>query len=185
MSVTLSWELLSTFSDQGRLGGTSEGPSGTGVSRSKRTKVILGIVVIAAGVTGVFFSAYSLHFLGLGTTSCWARPANLPSDSAYFVVVMGNQGMNVGFNGSRFQAGSWPIMNVTVGKMVTIHVINNDTLQSHGFAVQRYFSGFALGPGTCANVTFTADQSGQFLVYCYISCTIHIFMQNGRLNVNH
>src|SRR5207249_4116009 len=47
-----------------------------------------------------------------------------------------------------------------------------------------YFFGFALGPGTCGDVTFTADQTGSFLVYCNISCTIHLFMQNGRLNVN-
>ena len=159
----------------------------SGGEESPRTKLlrrVLVIVVIVVAVTGFFAAAYTFHFFGLGTTNCWARPASVPAGSTYFVVVMANEGMNVGFNGSKFQSGSWPIMNVTLGRNVTIHVINNDTVQSHGFAIQRYFSGFALGPGTCSDVTFTADQSGSFLVYCYISCTIHVFMQNGKINVN-
>ena len=142
------------------------------------------IVLMVVTVTSFLAAAYTFHFFGLGTTNCWARPANVPSSAAYFVVVMANEGMNVGFNGSKFISGSWPTMNVTLGSIVTIHVINNDTVQSHGFAIQRYFSGFALGPGTCSDVTFSADQSGSFLVYCYISCTIHVFMQNGKVNVN-
>jgi len=152
--------------------------------RTKPLHRVLVIVLMVVAVTGVFVAAYTFHFFGLGTTNCWVRPANIPASSTYFVVVMANEGMNVGFNGSKFQSGSWPIMNVTMGRHITIHVINNDTVQSHGFAIQRYFSGFALGPGTCGDVTFSADQSGSFLVYCNISCTIHIFMQSGRLNVN-
>src|SRR2546422_5161496 len=158
----------------------------SGRERSSRTRVLhrgLVIIVIVVAVTGFFAAAYTFHFFGLGTTNCWARPASVPAGSTYFVVVMANEGMNVGFNGSKFQSGSWPIMNVTLGRSVTIHVINNDTVQSHGFAIQRYFSGFALGPGTCSDVTFTADQSGSFLVYCYISCTINVFMQNVKFNV--
>ncbi len=152
--------------------------------RARVFRLVLVIVLIVVAITGFFAAAYTLHIFGLGTRNCWARPASVPTSSAYFVVVMANEGMNVGFNGSKFQTGSWPIMNVTLGRSVTIHVINNDTVQSHGFAIQHYFSGFALGPGTCSDVTFTADQSGSFLVYCNISCTIHIFMQNGKLNVN-
>jgi nitrous oxide reductase len=142
------------------------------------------IVLIVVVVSGFFATAYTFHFFGLGTTNCWVRPASVPASSTYLVVVMANEGMNVGFNGSKFQSGSWPIMNVTLGTTVTIHVINNDTVQSHGFAIQRYFCGFALGPGTCGNVTFTADQLGSFTVYCSISCSIHVFMQNGKVNVN-
>jgi heme/copper-type cytochrome/quinol oxidase subunit 2 len=159
----------------------------SGQERSSRTKLlrrVLVIAVIVVVVIGFFATAYTFHFFGLGTTNCWARPASVPASSAYFVVVMANEGMNVGFNGSKFHSGYWPTMNVTFGRIVTIHVINNDTVQSHGFAIQRYFSGFALGPGTCHDVTFTADQLGSFTVYCYISCSIHPLMQNGRLNIN-
>jgi hypothetical protein len=158
--------------------------AGGGSPRTKLLHRVLVIVLIVAVVTGFFAAAYSFHFLGLGTRNCWARPASVPASSAYFVVVMANEGMNVGFNGSKFQSGSWPVMNVTLGRNVTIHVINNDTVQSHGFAIQSLFSGFALGPGKCSDVKFTADQPGSFLVYCNISCSIHVFMQNGRFNVN-
>jgi hypothetical protein len=60
------------------------------------------IVVIVVAVTGFFATAYTFRFFGLGTTNCWARPANVPASSTYFVVVMVNKGMNVGFNGSKF-----------------------------------------------------------------------------------
>src|SRR5438552_4497388 len=178
-------KLTSSVQSETSISGKLAGNSGREESSPKRFfRRVLVIVLIVVAVTGFFAAAYTFHLFGLGTTNCWARPANVPGSSTYFVVVMANEGMNVGFNGSKFQSGSWPIMNVTLGRNVTIHVINNDTVQSHGFAIQHYFSGFALGPGTCSDVTFTADQSGSFLVYCYISCTIHVFMQNGKINVN-
>ena len=179
--MQLTLPVHSETSGNGKLAGSSSGEES---ARTRLLRRVLVIVLIVVVVTGFFAAAYSFHFLGLGTRNCWARPANVPASSTYFVVVMANEGMNVGFNGSKFQSGSWPIMNVTLGRTVTIHVINNDTVQSHGFAIQLYFSGFALGPGTCGDATFTADQSGSFLVYCNISCSIHEFMQNGRLNVH-
>jgi hypothetical protein len=179
--MQLTLPVHSETSDNGKLAessGREESP------RTRLLRLVLVIVLIVVVITGFFAVAFTFHFFGLGTTNCWARPASVPASSTYFVVVMANEGMNVGFNGSKFHSSSWPIMNVTLGRNVMIHVINNDTIQSHGFAIQNYFSGFALGPGTCSDVTFTADQPGSFLVYCYISCTIHVFMQNGKINVN-
>src|SRR2546428_9983114 len=175
---------LPVDSEVGSNGVIAESSDGEGSTRTKLLRGILVIVLIVVAVSGFFAAAYTFHFFGLGTTNCWARPTNVPASSTYFVVVMANEGMNVGFNGSMFQSGSWPMMNVTLGRNVTIHVINNDTVQSHGFAIQRYFSGFALGPGRCGDVTFTANQLGSFTVFCYISCSIHLLMQNGKLNVN-
>jgi heme/copper-type cytochrome/quinol oxidase subunit 2 len=161
------------------------GSSGREESRQTRlSRLVLVVVLIIVGITGFFAAAFTFHFFDTGTTNCWARPTTVPADSTYFVVVMANEGMNIGFNGSKFHSGSWPIMNITLGRNITIHVINNDTVQSHGFTIQHYFSGFALGPGRCGDVTFTANQLGSFLVYCYISCTIHELMQSGKLNVN-
>ena len=179
--MQLTLPVHSETSGNGKLAGSSSGEES---ARTRLLRRVLVIVLIVVVVTGFFAAAYTFHFFGLEATNCWARPASVPASSAYFVVVMANEGMNVGFNGSKFQSGSWPIMNVTLGRNVTIHVINNDTIQSHGFAIQSYFNGFALGPGKCSDVTFTADQPGSFLVYCYISCTIHVFMQNGKVNVN-
>jgi heme/copper-type cytochrome/quinol oxidase subunit 2 len=76
-------------------------------------------------------------------------------------------------------------MNVTLGQNVWIHVVSNDTIQSHGFAIVTYFNrGLTLGPGACNDVTFTANQLGSFRVYCYVVCTVHPSMQNGEVNVN-
>ncbi len=163
--------------EQSRSGGRS--------SRKRLTRRILAIAVVVIGVSGFFTAAYAFHLIGPAPIDCWARPSNVPSGAAYFVVVMGDSGINVGFNGSRYHNGPWPIMNVTLGQTVFIHVINNDTVQSHGFAIQQYFTGFSISPRSCGNVTpFTAFQTGSFLVYCYIFCTIHSFMQNGRLNIS-
>jgi heme/copper-type cytochrome/quinol oxidase subunit 2 len=171
----------SAVGSNGKIVGTSRKEESP---RTRLLRLVLVIMLVVVAITGFFTAAYTFHFFGPGKTNCWVRPTNLPASSTYFVVVMANEGMNVGFNGSKFQSGSWPIMNVTLGRSVTIHVINNDTVQSHGFAIQSYFSGFSLGPGNCSDVKFTADQPGSFLVYCNISCSIHVFMQNGRLNVN-
>src|SRR5207245_3483300 len=132
--MQLTLPVHSETSSNVKLAGSS---SGEELPRTRLLRRVLVIVIIVVAVTGFFVTAYTFHFFGLGTTNCWARPASVPTSSAYFVVVMANEGMNVGFNGSKFQSGSWPMMNVTVGRTVTIHVINNDTTPSNGLAIQR------------------------------------------------
>jgi len=145
----------------------------------------LAIAIIAVAVTGFLSAAYTFHWFGFGTVNCWNRPTNVPATSTYFVVVMADQGMNIGFNGSKFHNGFWPVMNVTLGETVTIHVVNNDTVETHGFAITTYFNqGLKLSPGKCSDVTFNADQLGSFRVYCFINCSIHVLMQSGEVNVN-
>lgn len=96
------------------------------------------------------------------------------------------KGLNVGFNGSRFHAFPWPVMNVSQGQNVVIHVVNNDTAQAHGFSIRHFLdSGIIVNPGQCHDVRFTASSTGSFTVFCQIFCTIHFpWMQNGQLNVN-
>ncbi len=135
-------------------------------------------VAIAGG--GFLVSAYTFHFFGLGAKDCEAHPTNAPN-SAYFTIVMTQQG----YNGSQSHPSPWPIMNVTINETVTIHIVNKDPTQSHGFAVNHYFNkGIALQSGDCIDVNFTANQLGTFRVFCTIPCTVHIFMQDGRFNVN-
>ena len=154
------------------------------MSRMKRSRLFLAVLAIAVAGTGSIAAAYAFHFFGLGTPTCGGIPTSQPNIS-HFRVVMANEGMNVGFNGSKYQSAPWPMMNVTAGHTVTIHVVNNDTTQAHGFAIAHYFDGgITLRPGQCYDVTFSVDQAGSFTVYCNIFCTIHIFMQNGRLNVS-
>jgi len=89
-----------------------------------------------------------------------------------------------GYNGSKFQTGSWPTVSAQRCDNVVFNVINNDT-QPHGFAVAYYSNvGLELVGGDHQPLRFQATRSGQFRIYCTINCTVHNFMQNGLLNVS-
>ena len=88
-----------------------------------------------------------------------------------------------GYNGSKLQTGSWPVVSVQRCDNVVFNVINNDT-QPHGFAVAYYSNvGLELVGGDHQPLRFQATRSGQFRIYCTINCTVHYFMQNGLLKV--
>jgi len=149
---------------------------------SRRWQATLAVIIIVAGF---FSTAYALHLFGPSPPNCWVRPIG-SANTAVFTVVMANEGLNVGFNGSRFHSFPWPVMNVSLGQDVVIHVVNNDTAQAHGFTVTHFFdSGITVNPGGCYDVRFSANTLGSFRVFCQIFCTIHFpWMQNGELNVN-
>jgi heme/copper-type cytochrome/quinol oxidase subunit 2 len=150
------------------------------VRPSKRVLVALAIIIV---VTGSVATAYAFHLIGPSPQSCWVQPSG-SANAAVFTVVMADEGFNVGYNGSKYHPNPWPVMNVSLGQNVLVHVVNNDS-QAHGFTITHYFdSGLTLSPGGCFDVKFAANQLGNFNVFCQIFCTIHIFMQNGRLNVN-
>ncbi len=89
-----------------------------------------------------------------------------------------------GFNDSADFTGAWPIMNVHQGQTVTIRIINSESVEAHGFAIDHYFAGVTLRPGQSHDITFVADQSGTFRVFCNIFCAVHPLMQNGELVVS-
>jgi hypothetical protein len=75
-------------------------------------------------------------------------------------------------------------MNMSVDWDVIIHVMNNDTGQAHGFAIQHYFDqGVALRPGESCDLSFFASTSGSFRVYNIVFDTTEAFEQ-AQLNVN-
>jgi len=134
-----------------------------------RTMLLIGTIVVVA--SGALLGAY---YLGYFNTN------NAPT-SARFTITMTNQG----FNNSRTHSSPWPIMNVVRGQSVTIHVENNDTVEPHGFVISHYFdAGIKLGPGESHDVVFVANQTGSFLVYCNILCSVHQSMLSGQLNVS-
>lgn len=90
---------------------------------------------------------------------------------------------NQGFNESKSHTDAWPVLNIRRCDKVTVHLENQDT-ETHGFAITHYLdSGVKVGPGDADDVSFSANRAGSFVVYCNILCSIHLFMQNGRLNV--
>ena len=175
---------LPANSETNNEGETAPGSWKTNLHRARRSKLVLAVVLIIVALTGFLAAAYTFHLFGLGTVSCSSHPTNAPN-SAYFVVVMADEGMNIGFNGSKFHSGPWPLLNVTLGTNVIIHVVNNDTVEPHGFAITSYFNkGLILRPGECSDVAFNANQLGSYRVYCFINCSIHVKMQSGEINVN-
>jgi heme/copper-type cytochrome/quinol oxidase subunit 2 len=156
------------------------------LNRLKRTRRVLATSVLIVAVAGFFATAFALDLFG-PSANCWVPPTG-SSGTVIFTVVMADEGFNVGYNGSKFHAIPWPVMNVTYNQSVIIHVINNDTV-AHGFVVAHYFDAgiggqAGLAPGKCFDISFTANQRGSFTVFCTIQCPIHQFMLNGRLNVN-
>lgn len=137
---------------------------------SKNWRSILLILVIIGGASGGLLGAY---YVGL------FNPRQVPP-SIHFTITESNQG----FNDSAYHSGTWPVMNVVLGQSVTILVENNDTVATHGFVITRYFdAGVQLRPGETHKVTFVANQTGAFQVFCNIVCPVHPSMQNGKLIV--
>ncbi len=101
-----------------------------------------------------------------------------PGVTSHFTIVADVSG----FNGSRYQPGSWPIITVHACDTVFITIVNSDT-QTHGFAVEYYASnGVEVQGRQSQTVQFVAARTGQFRMFCNVFCTVHIYMQNGLLS---
>jgi heme/copper-type cytochrome/quinol oxidase subunit 2 len=112
------------------------------------------------------------------TTSC-VKPAG------YFLIVADMYGFNnsVGHLHA-FPNESWPVINVKRGDRLNILVCNEDDYSPHGFAIQDYFDrGIALMPHESFRLSITANQAGNFTIYCNIFCPEHAYMQSGQLVV--
>lgn len=140
-----------------------------GLAKNWRSIALLATIVV--GSAGALSSAY---YLG------WFKTRSAPP-SVHFTITETNQG----FNDSATHSLPWPIMSVIQGQSVTVLVENNDTSSSHGFAITHYLiAGLQLRPGESHDVTFVADQIGDFMVYCTILCPVHQLMQSGQLRVS-
>ncbi len=150
------------------------------LSKNQRYIAFGIVVVLVAGVTVT--TAYSLHLFdttGRSGPSCPSSPASSSSSVNYTIIIT-----NQGFNASKTYAQPCPVLNVRKGQAVTIHLENIDPVETHGFAITHYRdSGVLLGPGQSKDIPFTATQTGSFLIYCNVVCSIHLYMQDGRLTV--
>ena len=139
------------------------------------------ILVLAVVGVGVASFAFALHPFGLSTTSCSGNSSQGPNVQHFTVTMSTN-----GYNNSKILGLPRPVMNVSLGRIVSIHIQNDDPNEAHGFTIIHYFEhGIALKPGGCYDLTFLANQAGNFTVFCQIFCTVHFpWMQEGELNVN-
>ena len=133
------------------------------------------IIIIVVAVSGALGGGILTYAIGIPSSPC----AGVVATTRAFTIVAGQ----TGFNDSKYHQGSWPVMTVNRCEMVRITIINNDT-QAHGFTIDYYaVKGVEVLPDQPFTFTFQVSRTGQFRVYCNVYCTVHIFMQNGLLNV--
>ena len=144
--------------------------------------VVLVVVLVGASATAALY----LSSRGGGGTSR-PLPANCVKPPGGFLIVASS----LGFNDSETHGAptkSWPIIAVKQGQTVSITICNID-VQAHGFQITHYYDVPTVGvvtvvPGQVLKIpSFVADQAGAFTIYCDIFCSVHIYMQNGLLNV--
>jgi FtsP/CotA-like multicopper oxidase with cupredoxin domain len=138
----------------------------------RRTTILMLVVSLVVGSTVLV--AYSLN---LGKEGPGMKP------SGGFLIVASANGYNDSIDHGVPQ-NPWPIIRVQKGTTVTISVYNSDH-QAHGFQIAHYLDGSinSVAPGQTFKVSFVADETGTFQIYCNIFCTIHWAMQSGELVV--
>ena len=133
---------------------------------------MLAIIIIASGIA--LGGGITTFAIGIPNSPC----SGIAGITHHFTIVADING----YNDSRDHQGPWPVMNVSRCDQVVIKVINNDT-QTHGIAIDTYARGTDVVGGQQTTMSFLASKAGEFRVYCIVFCTVHIFMQNGLLNV--
>jgi heme/copper-type cytochrome/quinol oxidase subunit 2 len=137
--------------------------------------------VLAATVI-FFVFLYDFGYLSLGS----------PDNNAMHFTIYESDPPNplAGMNGSYYYylhhsfALPFPVITVSKGTTVVIEVINNESVEPHGFAIDYYYNaGTTLRPHQTVTITFVANKVGVFRIYCNVFCSIHFFMENGELNV--
>ncbi len=156
--------------------------------------IIIELVVFGALVTVSLFVPSN----GLSTNSSTTSNGNNSTNSTVYITIFeADRGLMAGMNGSRYKSvgTNWPVVTVEKGQTVVIHLENlaNESSEPHGFAIDHYFdspngqsgvAGVELYSGQSYTFRFVVSQTGTFRMYCSVFCTIHPFMEYGRLIVN-
>jgi heme/copper-type cytochrome/quinol oxidase subunit 2 len=140
------------------------------LGRRKLVAILVAVIVI----TSVIVVAYFL-------TQSRSPPVKQPGT---FLIIANANGFNDSIKHG-VPKNSWPIITVQKGTNVTITVFNSD-VEAHGFQVAHYLENpkqQTIPPGTSLTVTFVANTTGTFRIYCDIYCAVHSFMQSGELIV--
>jgi len=139
---------------------------------------ILGIVVAVS--LGIWLSIYV-------PISQHQQPSGCNPPPNYMVIIADERGYNNSVSVLAANPSAlWPVIKVQTGTEVKIYVCNQDTVASHGFAIEHYMpAGVALAPGESFIANFIADTPGNFLIYCTIFCPVHApWMIRGLLTVH-
>lgn len=143
--------------------------------RKSKSAIVFSTIAVALAIAGITF-AYSHESI--------FNASSFQGNTVSFVIVESSSGPLEGMNGSYYHAAPWPLIHVSQGDKVVIHVMNEASSEPHGFAINRYFpQGATIQAGHSYTVSFIANEKGNFTMYCDIFCSVHVFMQNGLLSV--
>jgi len=138
----------------------------------------LAVILVVALLSGILITIYAPR-LDLRSTSPNQSGVGCNRPPGYLLIIANENG----FNDSVHHARPWPLIRVQEGSSVGIIICNNDSVEAHGFGIDRYMSPTQLRPGQFARTTFVANQAGNYTIYCSIFCSVHVYMQ-GRLVVS-
>jgi len=141
------------------------------------------VALLATVITGVQFPSYGPSVISsqIGSEAI-VSPATCTRPAGDILIIADLGGFNDSISHGA-PADPWPIIRVSTGKTVDVIVCNLDSTQPHGFAIDHYLpAGIPIRSGEAYKISFVADVSGDFAIYCTIFCTIHVFMR-GQLIV--
>lgn len=142
------------------------------------------VIAVSIAVVVVVISLI-LAFPILQHTSSDAQTNTSNSNTVYFTIIESDRGTYEGMNGSAYHLGeAWPVIKVSLGDTVIIHIISENSTEAHGFTIGHYFDpGVGLLPGGTYTVKFVANENGTFIITCLIFCAIHPLMDYGKFIV--
>lgn len=142
------------------------------------------LLVVAAAVALVLLgSALYVSIAGANANAQAPLPPGCVKPAGGYLIVATSDGYNDSI-GHGAPMKSWPVLDVAAGSNVTITVCNAYE-QPVGFQISHYLQNRteSIVPGGVMTVSFVADRTGTFLIYCAIFCPIHLFLQGGEVRV--
>jgi hypothetical protein len=150
---------------------------------SAKQKRRLGMAFLGATIA-VGLAASAFYVAGSPALGPQAvLPAGCSRPTGGFLIIASSMGYNDSIvHGAPVK--SWPVLDVTKGTDVDITVCNTYS-EPVGFQVTHYLVSKveSIAPGRVMTVSFLANQTGTFEIYCAIFNPIHIYLQGGQLNV--
>jgi len=155
----------------------------------RKRMVILLVFLLVAAAAIVVVTLPGLNRVTTRSSSSGLLPPGCVRPQGGFLIIASELGYNESVDhltSQNVSYVSWPVLQAHEGQNVTIVVCNADPSQAHGFQIDEYYQAgtVAIAPGQVLRVSFIADKSGTFRIYCNIFCTVHWAMQNGELVVS-
>ena len=151
---------------------------------SRRSLVVILAVCLAVAASAVAIAVPSLNRVSstTQTTSTTLPPGCVKPVGGFLIIAS-----ELGYNDSRAHgapAESWPILQITQGTDVNITVCNT-YVAPVGFQVQHYLQSQVetILPNSVVSISFVANETGSFSIYCAVFSAIHLYLQGGVLEV--